>query len=130
MTEQSTEQQRVRDTIGPVIFAFMREWLVSNPEFVIRDLHDYVARQVEIAPASPQRILQLMRREGHFNYEVTNRRKSQYHVTAVYSPPCPEKTPAETGPSEDDVPYFDGQKGGFGRQVRCLCHARGCSLSG
>jgi len=95
---QTENIKRVRDTIGPIIFDFMRERLVCQPEFVIRDLHDFVARQVEIAPASPQRILQLMRREGHFNYEVTNRRKSQYRVTAVYSPPQPEKTMPKLDP--------------------------------
>jgi len=95
---QSPNIQRVRDTIGPIIFDFMRERLIGQPAFVIRDLHDYVARHVEIAPASPQRILQLMRREGHFDYKVTNRRKSQYRVTAVYSPPCPEKTMPKLDP--------------------------------
>lgn len=104
MTKQSEQIQRVRDRIDSFVIQFMRECLATDPNFTIQELVDYVAREGRwllptSLPASPHRILQLLRREGRFDYEMTNRRKSQYKVTAVYDPLQPEKTqPEKTQP--------------------------------
>ena len=84
--------QRVEDRIGPLVIQFMRERLATHPVFLIQELLDYVARSIVVAPASPQRILQLLRREGHYNYEVVSRSESKYRVLAVYDSPRPDLT--------------------------------------
>ena len=71
---------------------------------MIQDLLDYVSQYVEIAPASPQCILQLLRREGYYNYAVINRRQSRYLVTAVYDPPKPSATqPERRQPTDAEI---------------------------
>lgn len=95
---QSENLKRVTEKIGPVVLEFVKQRFAYSPVFTIRELHDYVVKQTDIAPASPDRILRHLRKLGHFMYEVENRRKSQYRVTAVYDSPNPEATKPKVDP--------------------------------
>lgn len=51
--------------------------------FTADDLRKYVGRKMEVAPASPDRILRLLRKQGKVAYTVMNRRTSLYRINAV-----------------------------------------------
>lgn len=81
MTEQSENISRVRAAIAAHIVQFIDERI--NTEFYVDELRRYVAGKVPVAPASPDRILRLLRQAGTINYVVTNRAKSKYKALPV-----------------------------------------------
>lgn len=82
--EQRANLARVRGRIGAAVLAFVRERLESgSPEFVIAELHRYVQGKVPGAPASPDRILRLLKQEGKLDYEVVSRKGSRYKALSV-----------------------------------------------
>ena len=81
MNEQEDNLDRVKNAIGDQVEAFIKDrWASGKLMFFIKELHDYIAARLEIAPASPQRILQQLRLEGKINYVVLDRRASKYQV--------------------------------------------------
>lgn len=79
-TEQSRQIKRVRGKIGPLVMDFLRARGVGAT-FHAAELHDFVGDQV--APASADRILRDLRASGDCDYEVRNRRASEYQITAL-----------------------------------------------
>ena len=81
MTQQQ-ELNRVKNNIGDLVEAFVKDrWASGKTRFYIKELHAYIAARTEIAPASPDRILRQLRRDGKINYVVTDRRASCYLLT-------------------------------------------------
>ncbi len=76
---QNTNIARVRAELEPAIRDYHSVLQNHNP-FHAQDLRDYVDEFTSNvhAPASAQRIMQLLRRAGVMDYEVINRRKSLY----------------------------------------------------
>lgn len=71
------ERARVYGRIAPVIVAYARDH--AGEAFHAEDLRRHViAHAPEIAPASADRILRLLRQEGRLDYVVVNRRASLY----------------------------------------------------
>lgn len=76
---------RVRHGIGPAIASWLRQ-LGAGHTFHAADLRAHVAATCgETAPASADRILRALRRDGVVAYEVLSRRESLYLLTWV----CP-----------------------------------------
>lgn len=81
---QSENLGRVRGRIGPLVLQFARSRLaLGQPDFRMAQLQEYVRERAESAPASPDRILRLLRREGLLDYEVLDRAGSLYRVKGV-----------------------------------------------
>jgi hypothetical protein len=79
MNGHTANIKRVRNALqGPILV--YRNTLGTNNQFSAQDLRDFVDNQTgeDHAPASAQRIMQLMRTLGELDYEVTNRRRSLY----------------------------------------------------
>jgi hypothetical protein len=74
----NSELLTVTERIGNLVMAFYKERLATNPEFHAQDLVTYVLGAVTVAPNSPTRILQDMRKRGVLNYELLSRRQSFY----------------------------------------------------
>jgi hypothetical protein len=64
--------------IGPTILRFCQARVATNPYFHMEELHAYVEAQLQIAPASPDRVLRALRQDGDINYVVVDRRASHY----------------------------------------------------
>lgn len=75
--EQQSQLRRVRANIGSSVMAFLRERGVHGT-FHAKDLHEYVGTGV--APASADRILRALRKDGLCDYEVVSRAGSFYRV--------------------------------------------------
>ena len=71
------DRKRVADTIWPLIMEFYRA-KEKKPVFFCDELRRFIARQVTVAPASPDRILRMMRQAGALDYKVTDRSNSEY----------------------------------------------------
>jgi hypothetical protein len=77
--DQSEELGRVRRRIGDAVRMFIHERLrTKQPQFRMRELHDYILEKTMIAPASPDRILRQLRLDGECDYTVVDRRASLY----------------------------------------------------
>lgn len=79
-SEQQRQIERVAGKIGPAVLSFIVSIGVGS-QFHAQQLHDHVGRSV--APASADRILRLLRREGVIDYIVVDRRASLYRITAI-----------------------------------------------
>src|SRR5262249_9941550 len=79
-TEQEIELARVTGKIGRAVQTFVRKCGIGG-FFHAQELHDFVGRSV--APASADRILRELRKQGWFDYDVINRRSSLYQITAI-----------------------------------------------
>lgn len=81
----NSELDRVSSRIQSAVKAFCKTRLQTVPLFFMRDLARYVSSYpgMKVAPASTDRILRAMRAKGLVNYEVVNRSKSFYKITAV-----------------------------------------------
>lgn len=94
MGQQSIEITRVKSNIGDHVKSFVKERFESgNADFCIRELHDYIFKATQIAPASPDRILRQLRLEGQYDYVVTDHRNSLYRITrfgVLSQPPTAE----------------------------------------
>ena len=78
--EQRTEMLRVTDTIEDAILKFYK-WRIESEklEFTLIELNFYVYGSfANFAPDSPGRILRYLKTCGSLDYEVLNRRRSQY----------------------------------------------------
>jgi hypothetical protein len=96
------EFTRVRDRIAPAIIDFYEH---TGGQFHMDDLRRHVVRAVGvIAPASPDRILRALRRDGRLNYVVLSRRDSLYEWRAVPPPkPEPPATPPRPRPKKQPL---------------------------
>ena len=83
MSEQDHQLQRVKESIGEIVFRFAQERFARKPSFLMRELHDCILSATATAPASPDRILRQLRLDGRIDYRVLNRAESHYEITAV-----------------------------------------------
>lgn len=82
--EQAEQLARVTSRIGLTIIAFCRiVWGSESRSFHASDLHEFVEVRAQIAPASADRVLRELRKQGHLDYEVLNRRASLYRLNAI-----------------------------------------------
>jgi hypothetical protein len=83
--EQAANLVRVRAQIAPAILDFCRAlWGSGGRQFRMQELHGYVrGRHPCTAPASADRILRQLKREGKVLYRVVNRRASLYELIQV-----------------------------------------------
>lgn len=79
MPNQYEQIDRVRNKLEPAIISF-RELHGIFREFHAQDLRDFVSSYTgrHNAPASAQRIMQLLRKAGELDYEVVSRAQSLY----------------------------------------------------
>jgi hypothetical protein len=47
------------------------------------ELHDYIRKNARVAPASPDRVLRQLRKQGVIDYRVVSRSASQYEILGV-----------------------------------------------
>lgn len=87
MTEQQRQLKRVTSRIGRAVLMFFHDHGVGD-EFHAHELHAYVSEIHGVAPASADRVMRQMRRDGELNYRVLNRAQSRYRICAV---PVPEQ---------------------------------------
>jgi hypothetical protein len=81
MDEQAGNIRRVKGRIGDLVLGFCEGRLAAGrPEFRMAELQAHVADVTRAAPASPDRILRLLRREGRIYYEVIDRAGSLYRL--------------------------------------------------
>lgn len=80
-SEQEYNIERVASAIAQAVIAFCQGRVRERPEFFADELRRYVANQNLAAPASPDRILRLMRQRGLIDYVVVSRSRSLYRVT-------------------------------------------------
>jgi hypothetical protein len=81
--EQEQEIRRVYGNLREAILAFCAQVRRQNQDgalFTATALRDFVACHAPSAPGSPDRILRLMRQEGHLNYRVVSRSGSLYEL--------------------------------------------------
>jgi len=69
---------RVYDNIAGCVLEFCSG--VSLDTFHAKDLVQYVQERYPVAPNSPCRILQILKKEGKINYEVLSRSQSLYRM--------------------------------------------------
>ena len=82
--EQETQIRRVAGGLRRAIEDFVRQRAASpEPQFTAEELRDYVAMHARAAPGSADRILRLLRLEGHLNYRVIDRSRSLYEALPV-----------------------------------------------
>lgn len=78
------ERNRVRTKIEDIILSFYTHRMrTAHRGFHMTDLHEHVATAVAVAPASTDRILRMLRRDGKLDYTVVNRRRSLYRFEAT-----------------------------------------------
>jgi hypothetical protein len=77
----SENLQRVKSRIAPAVIEFARARVGGR--FTMRELVEYVAGVVGVAPDSPSRILRDLRQSGELDYVVLSRRDSVYFVASV-----------------------------------------------
>ena len=76
-TEQEQQLERVSGNIAPHILEFRR--IMTDSIWNATALHTFVReRRAGTAPASADRVLRDLRKRGHLNYKIINRRKSLY----------------------------------------------------
>jgi hypothetical protein len=81
VTQQSLNLARVKSRIAPIITSFCRSRV--GERFYMRELVEYVAGVIGVAPDSPSRILRDLRAARVVEYTVLSRAKSLYFVAAV-----------------------------------------------
>ena len=76
----TTAQDQHLARVGGKVAQHIREWRVwcGDRVWTTLDLHNYMRRRVQCAPASCDRILRDMRKQGELDYRVINRRESTY----------------------------------------------------
>jgi Fe2+ or Zn2+ uptake regulation protein len=69
------------EAVSNAILKFFEHRREHGPfTFYADDLRRWVQRQITVAPATPDRILRLLRQQGRLNYTVANRAKSIYYI--------------------------------------------------
>jgi hypothetical protein len=87
--EKVTQEKQIRRVAGRIrvaIEGFVHRRANSpEPTFTMVELHEHVAGEVTwgVAPGSTDRILRLLRRDGHLNYRVLDRQASLYEALPV-----------------------------------------------
>jgi hypothetical protein len=84
-SDHPEERQRVFNNIHSAVLDFCRQRLADDPIFHASDLQTYVMDRTGCAPASPQRIMQLLRAHNRVDYKVLSRPLSRYQVYWVDS---------------------------------------------
>ena len=82
-TDGAVQEGRVQARIGEHVLAFVHQRLRQRqPEFRLQELTDHVRQAMggAVAPDSPRRILNALRREGRLEYELLSRQASLYRV--------------------------------------------------
>jgi len=79
--DQTAHLTRVTSKTSVAIAEFFAN-LDVGATFHAQEIRDYVAAQVLVAPASPDRVMRKMRQDGEINYELVNRRGSLYRKLA------------------------------------------------
>lgn len=79
---QTREIARVKSHLAETILQFARE-RGTRRDFFIDELREYVVKRARTAPASPDRILRLLRRRGDLDYTVVSRSGALYRFTKV-----------------------------------------------
>lgn len=90
-TDNSAHLERVSSRIGEAIMGFCRDrlWVrdqcgAASGTFRVDDLRRWVALYAgPVAPASPDRVLRQLRKDGKVEYRVVDRAKSLYEVVSV-----------------------------------------------
>ncbi len=76
--------ERVGARVGSAISMFVATHLALQKPFTADELREYVLSvEPDTAPASPDRILRLLRQQGRLNYQVLNRAASLYEALPV-----------------------------------------------
>ena len=85
MSEQDDNLERVKSKIGKAIIAFITHVYATRTDrrFHMNELATHVSTETHTAPASPDRILRELRRDGLVDYVVVSRKNSLYEVTAI-----------------------------------------------
>ena len=83
MTNQHQQLARVERNISDLVRAFVEERFLSEPQFHIVDLIEYVTKAARSAPTSPDRMLRKLRKDGFCDYRVVDRANSIYEITAM-----------------------------------------------
>jgi hypothetical protein len=82
--QQELNLSRVTERIQGLILSFARDRVACDRgEFHMTELTSFVSRHHVIAPDSAGRVLRLLRAQGQLDYQVTNRRRSEYRITKV-----------------------------------------------
>ena len=73
--------ERVKSRIGLLVLEFCRK----HRTFRMENLRNFISSETSghVAPASPDRILRQLRREGFLDYRVLSRKESLYRVEEV-----------------------------------------------
>jgi len=79
--DQASHLHRVTSKTSAAIAEFFAK-LEVGATFHAQELRDYVAAQVPVAPASPDRVMRKLRQVGEINYELVDRRGSLYRKWA------------------------------------------------
>ena len=80
---QTAELNRVSNNIRGHILAFVKDRMASDRQFRMPELHDYIRKNARVAPASPDRVLRQLRKQGVIDYRVVSRSASQYEILGV-----------------------------------------------
>jgi hypothetical protein len=89
MSEQTDNLDRVSARIGLAIRGFYHYRRETGERlFFVEELRRYVIAEVGIiAPASPDRVMRLLRKQGVIHYTVVSRRESLYRIDDPPQPP-------------------------------------------
>jgi len=79
--DQTAHLTRVTSKTSVAIAEFFAK-LDVGATFHAQELRDYVAAQVLVAPASPDRVMRKLRKDGEINYELVDRKGSLYRKLA------------------------------------------------
>lgn len=81
---QDVHLTRVADNIGDLVLDFCRSQWYLGRDFHAQELRDYISdRNPLAAPASPDRVLRLLRQEKRVDYVVISRKNSLYRITQL-----------------------------------------------
>lgn len=83
VNQNRVNQNRVSTRVAPVIIAFAKSRIPTAPEFHVEELRTFVYDRLQVAPASPDRILRMLKKRGDLNYTVVSRPKSLYRIESV-----------------------------------------------
>lgn len=87
--EQQAQLHRVTGALASSILRFCRARLATGrSEFYANELREYVQGSHESAPASADRVLRALRRDGILDYVVVSRKDSLYKLLRVAPAVC------------------------------------------
>ena len=84
MNDQQIQLARIDRNIGDLVRTFVVERFLTDPQFHIVDLIEYVTKVAPSALTSPDRMLRKLRKDGFCDYRVVDRANSIYEITAVH----------------------------------------------